>query len=275
LGAAIVNAAKERSIELGELDSFKTYTGRGASAIVDKKNILLGSERLMKENGVDVSETAAQAAALSSGGKTPVFIAADSVIIGLFAVADVLKSNSKAVVEWLRQSGMEVVMITGDNKRTADAIAGQAGVKKVVAEVLPEGKVYEVKKLQGDGEIVAMVGDGINDAPALAQANIGISIGTGTDIAIEASDITLVGDDLSGLVAAISLSRKTLQTIHQNLFWAFVYNIVLIPVAAGVLYPFYGIEFNPMFAALAMAFSSVSVVSNSLRLKRFKAPQVG
>ncbi|MDI6717420.1 MAG: HAD-IC family P-type ATPase, partial [Actinomycetota bacterium] len=211
---------------------------------------------------------------LSEEGKTPMYVSVDGKIAGVIAVADVLKPNSQMAVKRLHEMGLEVIMITGDNEKTAAAIARQAGIDRVLAEVLPADKAREIKRLQEEGKIVGMVGDGINDAPALAQADIGISIGTGTDVAIEASDITLVGGDLQGLVTSIALSRRTLRTIYENLFWAFIYNVALIPVAAGVLYPIWHITLNPMLAALAMAFSSVSVVSNSLRLKRFKAPQI-
>jgi Cu+-exporting ATPase len=275
LGEAILAGAKERGIETVEPEGFKSFTGRGAAAVVEGHNVLLGNRRLMAENGIGLAGAEIKAEELSDSGKTPMFMAIDSQIAGIVGVADILKQNSKDAVKWLRETGMEVIMITGDNKKTAVAVGGQAGIDHVLAEVLPADKADKIKNLQKEGKIVAMVGDGINDAPALAQADIGISIGTGTDVAIEASDITLVGGDLQGLVASIALSRKTLRVIYQNLFWAFFYNIVLIPVAAGVLYPAFKISFNPMFAALAMAFSSVSVVSNSLRLKRFKAPRIG
>jgi len=228
----------------------------------------------MEERGTRLNGTPATAIKLSEEGKTPMYVAVDSKIAGIVAVADVLKPNSAMAVKRLHEMGLEVTMLTGDNERTAAAIAKQTGVDRVLAEVLPADKAIEVKRLQGQGKVVAMVGDGINDAPALAQADIGISIGTGTDVAIEASDITLVGGDLQGLVTAIALSRKTLKTIYQNLFWAFFYNAILIPVAAGALYPIWHIRLDPMYAAGAMAFSSVSVVSNSLRLRRFKAPQI-
>jgi Cu+-exporting ATPase len=207
---------------------------------------------------------------LASEGKTPIYVALDGRGAGLMAVADTLKENSRQAVEKLKNLGLEVVMLTGDNRKTAEAIAGKAGIEKVLSEVLPEDKVFEIKRLQSGGKRVAMVGDGINDAPALAQADIGIAIGSGTDVALEASDITLIKDDLEGVVSAIELSKKTIKTIKQNLFWAFVYNTAGIPVAAGVLYPFFGILLNPIFASAAMAFSSVSVVSNSLRLRRIK-----
>lgn len=209
---------------------------------------------------------------LSGKGRTTMFLAIDGKTAGLIGVADTLKENSKEAVETLRRMGLEVVMLTGDNEKTARAIAGQIGIDRVLAEVLPERKAEEVKRLQGEGKRVGMVGDGINDAPALAQADVGIAIGTGTDVAMESSDITLIGGDLRGIVTAIALSKATIRNIKQNLFWAFAYNTILIPVAAGALFPFFGILLNPIFAAGAMAFSSVTVVSNALRLRRFKPP---
>jgi Cu+-exporting ATPase len=218
---------------------------------------------------------AAKAELLSGEGKTPMFLAVDGRVAGIIAVADTLKENSKEAVEAFHRMGLEVVMLTGDNERTAKAIAQQIGIDRVLAEVLPETKAEEIKKLQAEGKKVGMVGDGINDAPALAQANVGIAIGTGTDVAMESSDITLIGGDLRGIVTAIALSKATIRNIKQNLFWAFAYNTILIPVAAGVLFPFFGILLNPIFAAGAMAFSSVTVVSNALRLRRFKSPMAG
>jgi len=230
--------------------------------------------RLMEERRIPLNGFAEKAQDFSGQGKTPMFLAIDGRCAGIIAVADTLKDSSKEVVETLHRMGLEVVMLTGDNERTAKAIARQIGIDRVLADVLPEAKVEEIRKLQAGGKKVGMVGDGINDAPALAQADVGIAIGTGTDVAMESSDITLIGGDLRGVVTAIALSKATIRNIKQNLFWAFAYNTVLIPVAAGVLFPFFGILLNPIFAAAAMAFSSVTVVSNALRLRRFKPPTV-
>ncbi|UCC41614.1 MAG: heavy metal translocating P-type ATPase [Candidatus Aminicenantes bacterium] len=270
LGEAIVKRAGEKEIELLEPKNFNAIEGQGVKAEVDGKNILLGNKKLMRGQKIESMELEARAKELAQDGKTPIFVAINEKAIGLIAVADTLKENSVTSVEKLKRQGLEVVMLTGDNRRTAEAIARKADIEKVLSEVLPEDKVNEIKKLQSEGKRVAMVGDGINDAPALAQADVGIAIGSGTDVAMEASDITLIKGDLQGVVSAIELSRRTIRVIKQNLFWAFFYNTAGIPVAAGVLYPFFGILLNPIFASAAMAFSSISVVSNSLRLRRVK-----
>jgi Cu+-exporting ATPase len=275
LGESIVRKAKEEGLSLFEPRDFQAIAGHGIEATVDSKRVLLGNLRLMEERKIALNGLAAKAELLSGEGKTPMFLAVDGRAAGIIAVADTLKENSKEAVEAFHRMGLEVVMLTGDNERTARAIAQQIGIDRVLAEVLPERKAEEIRKLQSEGKKVGMVGDGINDAPALAQANVGIAIGTGTDVAMEASDITLIGGDLRGIVTAIALSKATIRNIKQNLFWAFAYNTILIPVAAGVLFPFFGILLNPIFAAAAMAFSSVTVVSNALRLRRFKSPMVG
>jgi Cu+-exporting ATPase len=272
LGEAIVKKAKEEDLNLLGSEGFEAIAGHGIEVMLDSKQILLGNLRLMEERKVLLNGLLKKAEQLSNEGKTPMFLAVEGEVAGIIAVADTLKESSKKTVEALHRIGLEVVMLTGDNQRTAKAIAGQIGVDRVLAEVLPEMKAEEVRRLQAEGKKVGMVGDGINDAPALAQADVGIAIGTGTDVAMESSDITLIGGDLRGVVTAIALSKATIRNIKQNLFWAFAYNTILIPVAAGALFPFFGILLNPIFAAGAMAISSVTVVSNALRLRRFKPP---
>jgi Cu+-exporting ATPase len=232
----------------------------------------LGNTKLMKDRAISLGDMEQRAQDLSREGKTPMFLAVDRALAGIIAVADTLKENSKTAITALKQLGLEVVMLTGDNQRTAEAIGRQVGVDRVLSEVLPEQKAQQIKTLQGQGNKVGMVGDGINDAPALVQADVGIAIGTGTDVAMESADITLITGDLTGVVTAIALSRATVRNIKQNLFWAFAYNTILIPVAAGVLFPVFGILLNPIFAAAAMGLSSLTVVSNALRLRRFKPP---
>ncbi len=271
LGEAIVKRAKELGVNLTDPSEFNAIPGHGIEATVNGTVVLLGNLKLMQKHAVQLGALEAKAKALSNEGKTPMFVADNGKATGIVAVADTLKEQSAKAVAALHELGIEVAMITGDNRRTAEAIASQVGIDRVLAEVLPEDKAQEVKKLQDEGRIVAMVGDGINDAPALAQSDIGIAIGTGTDVAMEASDITLISDDLRAVVTAIQLSKKTMRVIKQNLFWAFFYNSAFIPVAAGILFPFFGVLLNPVFAAVAMAASSISVVSNSLRLKRFRA----
>jgi Cu+-exporting ATPase len=269
LGESIVQAALEKNIMLEQSDEFEALPGHGVKAIVQGKIILLGNERLMADKKIDFGSFQSDAEKLSSRGKTPMFVAVEGAAAGIIAVADTLKEHSSEAVAELQDLGLEVVMLTGDNRRTALAIANELGIARVLAEVLPQDKMDMVKTLQTEGRIVAMVGDGINDAPALTQADVGIAIGTGTDVAIEASDVTMIKDDLRAVATAMRLSRQTMKTIKMNLFWAFFYNVIGIPVAAGVLYPFFSILLNPMFASAAMAFSSVSVVSNSLRLRNF------
>ena len=269
LGEAIARKARERSLPIGEAKDFQAVEGQGVEAVVGDRKVLLGNSSLMTDRGVDVGDLLRQAEEFAVAGKTAMFAAVDGQPAGLLAVADTIKDHSREAIDSLRELGLEVVMLTGDHRRTAEAIAAQAGISRVVPEVLPGDKVREIKKLQEAGHRVAMVGDGINDAPALAQADIGIAIGTGTDVAMEASDITLIRDDLRAVASSIALSKQTLRAIKQNLFWAFFYNVVGIPIAAGVLYPFFGLLLNPIIASAAMAFSSVSVVTNSLRLRRF------
>jgi Cu+-exporting ATPase len=274
LGEAIVRRAHEQGLTLEDPTAFKAIPGLGIEATIGGHRVLLGNMKLMKEQAVPVDKIKGKDTAFSQKGKTPMFMAVDGRPAGIIAVADTLKADSAAAINALHQLGLEVIMVTGDNKRTADAIASTIGVDRVLAEVLPEAKAGEVKKLQAEGKRVGMVGDGINDAPALAQADVGIAIGTGTDVAIESADITLISGDLRGVVTAIALSKATIRNIKQNLFWAFAYNTILIPVAAGALFPFFGILLNPIFAAGAMGLSSITVVSNALRLRRFKPPQI-
>ncbi len=270
LAEAIASEARAKEIKLTDAKDFQAIAGHGVVAKVDKHTVTIGNLKLMEDQKISLNNLASQQQQLSSEAKTPVFAAVDNKIVGVFGIADAIKPNSSSAVKKLKQLGLEVIMITGDNRLTAKAIAAQAGIDNVLAEVLPADKAKKVKELQRQGKLVAMVGDGINDAPALAQADIGIAIGTGTDIAMETADITLMSGDLQGIVKAVLLSKKTMRTIKQNLFWAFFYNTVLIPLAAGVLYPFFGILLSPIFAAGAMASSSVTVVSNSLRLRRLK-----
>jgi Cu+-exporting ATPase len=285
LGEAILRAASEKKLQVSSASDFNAIPGHGVEALVEGKRLLLGNLRLMSEKGLSLNGLEEEAERLWAKGKTVMFLGIDNQVVGIIALADTLKPNAKAAVDALHNMGIEVVMLTGDNRRTAEAIAREVGIDRVLAEVLPEHKAQEVKKLQQEGKVVAMVGDGINDAPALAQADVGIAIGTGTDVAMESGDITLISGDLGGIVTSVSLSKRTMRTIKQNLFWAFAYNTTLIPVAAGVLYFAFrntgvppGLHFilgnygflNPILAAAAMAASSITVVSNSLRLKRFR-----
>ena len=271
LAAAIVRGAETRNLAFEKVENFNALEGRGIEATVSGKNLLLGNLRLMNERKIELNGAERTVEKLAGEGKTPMFAAIDNNFAGIVAVADTIKPESKDAIQALQNLGLEVVMMTGDNKRTAEAVAAEVGIKRVLAEVLPEGKSGEIRRLQAEKKLVGMVGDGINDAPALAQADVGIAIGTGTDVAIEASDITLIKGDLRGVVTAIALSKATIRSVKQNLFWAFIYNVIGIPVAAGLLYPLTGWLLSPIIASAAMSLSSVSVVANSLRLRSFKA----
>jgi P-type Cu+ transporter len=270
LAAAIVRYAGKLGIQAPAVEGFEANPGHGAAGKVEGQAVVIGNDTLMRDSGVDTAPLRDAAARLASEGKTPLWIAAGGELAGVIAVADPVKPTSKEAIERMQSDSLRVIMLTGDNERTAHAIARQVGLEEVIAGVLPEGKLDAIRKLQAEGRKVAMAGDGINDAPALAQADVGIAIGTGSDVAMEAGDVTLMRSDLRGVAAAIALSRATLRVIKQNLFWAFIYNVIGIPVAAGVLYPAFGILLSPVLASAAMAFSSVSVVSNSLRLRRVR-----
>ncbi|HWY79657.1 MAG TPA: copper-translocating P-type ATPase, partial [Candidatus Sulfotelmatobacter sp.] len=270
LAEAIVKEAEKTNIQLLPVEKFQAIPGHGVEGLVDGKRLSFGNRRLMEKENISLVHVEQVVSELESNGKTVMMLSLDGKLSALIAVADTVKESAIEGVKTLQKMGIEVVMLTGDNKRTADAIAKQIGITRVIAEVLPDQKEAEIRKIQAEGKKVAMVGDGINDAPALAASDLGIAMGSGTDVAIEAADITLVNKNLSSIASAITLSKKTMRTIKMNLFWAFGYNIILIPVAAGVLYPFFHILLNPIFASVAMASSSISVVSNSLLLKKYK-----
>jgi Cu+-exporting ATPase len=270
LGEAIVRGAEKEGLEIIKVDEFEAIPGHGIEVVIDGFNVLIGNKKLMDDRNISLEELKVKSDQLASEGKTPMYVAMENHLAGIIAVADVVKVSSAKAIQKLQAMGIEVAMITGDNRKTAEAIAKQVGINRVLAEVLPQDKSNEVKKLQAEGKIVCMVGDGINDAPALVQADIGIAIGSGTDVAMESADIVLMRSDLMDVPTAIKLSKSTIRNIKQNLFWAFGYNVAGIPVAAGILYLLGGPLLNPIFAAAAMAFSSVSVLTNALRLKRFK-----
>jgi Cu+-exporting ATPase len=270
LAQAIVDGAQARKLELTDVQDFEAIPGHGVSAKVEGRNILIGNLKLMNRENIALGELENRSKSLADDGKTPMFVAIDGKAAGIVAVADTVKEDSAEAIKALQGMGIEVVMITGDNRRTAEAIARKVGVTRVLAEVLPEDKANNVHLLQAENKKVAMVGDGINDAPALAQADVGLAIGTGTDVAIEASDITLIKGSLKGVVTAIEVSRATMTNIYQNLFGAFIYNVLGIPVAMGVLFPFFGLLLSPLIAGAAMAFSSVTVVGNANRLRGFR-----
>jgi Cu+-exporting ATPase len=272
LGEAVVRGAADRGVRLAHPQNFDSVTGRGVRASVDSRTVLVGSRRFLRETGMDVDLLEEAAGRLEQEGKTAIYVAADGWPAGVLAVADTPKEDASAAVRALLDRGLEVAMITGDNHRTAEAIARQVGIGRVLAEVLPQDKATEIRRLQAEGKVVAMVGDGINDAPALAQADVGVAIGTGTDVAIEAADVTLISGELRGVATAVDLSRATMRNIRQNLGFAFVYNVAGIPIAAGVLYPVIGVLLDPMIAAAAMALSSLSVVTNANRLRAFRPP---
>ncbi len=273
LGDAIVRKAKKEGLELLEIHEFDSFGGKGVKAIVDDREIIIGNRSLFKDKQIEItSQVEANILQLENEGKTVVIMGINGALSCIIAVADTLKVSTADAILGLKKMGLKVAMITGDNERTAQAIASQVGIERIISEVLPQDKSEEVKRLQDDGEIVAFVGDGINDAPALAQADVGIAIGSGTDIAIESGDIVLIKDDLMDSVASVQISKKVMGRIKQNLFWAFAYNVILIPVAAGILYPSFGIMFRPEYAGLAMALSSVTVVSLSLMLKSYIPP---
>jgi Cu+-exporting ATPase len=270
LASAIVEGAINRGLTLSDPGSFNAVPGHGIEARIEGRALLLGNRKLMRDRGVQLEGLEVTAAKLADDGKTPMYVAIDGKPAGIVAVADTVKDDSKQAIQSLKTMGLEVVMITGDNERTGKAIARHVGIERVLAEVLPQDKAFNVQKLQLEGKRVAMVGDGINDAPALAQADVGFAIGTGTDVAIAASDITLIKGSLQGVVMAIQISRATMRNVYQNLFGAFVYNVLGLPIALGVLYPFFNILLSPLLAAIAMSFSSVTVIGNANRLKRWR-----
>lgn len=274
LAQALLQKAEDEKIGFEKVEKFKAIAGHGVEGLIDKNRILFGNKRLMEKEKINLQEIGNKIDELENQGKTVMILAVNKNAEGLIAVADTIKESAKEGVANLLKMGIEVVMITGDNKKTAAAIAKNLGIKRVLSEVLPSEKEAEVKKIQAEGKVVAMVGDGINDAPALASADVGIAMGSGTDVAIEAADITLINKDLRSVSFTINLSKKTMKTIKMNLFWAFGYNIILIPVAMGVLYPFFHLLLNPIFASAAMALSSISVVTNSLRLKRINITKI-
>jgi Cu+-exporting ATPase len=268
LAAAIVAGAEERGLQFSKVEAFDSHTGRGVSGVADGHRVALGNRALLEELGVDGGDLGARAEALGADGQTVMYVVLDGHPAGLLGVTDPIKDTTPEAIRHLHAEGLRVVMLTGDSRTTAEAVARKLGIDDVVAEVLPDGKVEVVKRFQDEGRMVAMSGDGINDAPALAQAQVGIAMGTGTDVAMESAGVTLVQGDLRGIVRARRLSRATMSNIKQNLFFAFVYNSLGVPLAAGVLYPFFGLLLSPVIAAAAMSFSSVSVVGNALRLRR-------
>jgi Cu+-exporting ATPase len=270
LGEAIIRSADKTGLELLKPTSFLAYPGYGIEAVINGNKVLLGNEKFLSEKQIDLLSLCNESDRLASEGKTPMYIVIDNNLQGIIAVADIIKENSAVAIQKLHEMGIEVAMITGDNSKTAQAIARQVNIKRVLADVLPQDKANEVKKLQSEGKKVAMVGDGINDAPALAQADIGIAIGSGTDVAIESADIVLMQSNLMDVLTAIQLSKRTIRYIKQNLFWAFGYNVAGIPMASGLMYALGGSLISPIFSAAAMSLSSVSVLTNALRLKRFK-----
>ena len=270
LAAAIVNGAEERGVKLAETREFRSITGKGVVGSVDGKSVALGNAKLLEDLNIKAGELWGQSEELRKEGQTVMYVVVDGAIAGLLGVADPVKQSTPEAIELLHEDGIKIVMLTGDNRTTAEAVAKRLGIDQIQAEVLPEQKVEVVKRLQAEGRMVAMAGDGVNDAPALAQAHVGIAMGTGTDVAMESAGVTLVKGDLRGIAKARRLSRGTMRNIRENLFFAFIYNVLGIPIAAGVLYPFFGMLLSPVIASVAMTFSSVSVISNALRLNKLQ-----
>ena len=268
LAAAVAEAARERGLEFKTAESFRSHTGKGVEGKVDGRGVLVGNRSFLEGLGVAVQSLGERAEALHRIGETVVYIAIDGRPAGLVGITDPIKDSARAAIDDLKKAGLRVIMLTGDNRTTAEAVAGRLGLDEVRAEVLPDQKSQEVKRLQAEGRVVAMAGDGINDAPALSQADVGIAMGTGTDVAMESAGVTLVKGDLKGIVRARRLSRATMANIRQNLAFAFLYNALGVPIAAGVFYPFFGVLLSPMIASLAMTLSSVSVIVNALRLRK-------